>query len=176
MVSDRQGVQGDAGGLYGVLGVAPGASQEAVVHAYRRQARAVHPDVRPDDPTAAARFRILAGAYEVLSDPVRRAHYDRAWQARSAFTASTQPPGYRPSQERLDWTDVQRVVTNGPEVLLDRSVQRPRRSHLWVGPVRVEASPGEPFSDVRWPGMPSGRELGELASLVLRILTDRWPE
>jgi curved DNA-binding protein CbpA len=65
---------------YQLLGVARGASQEQIAQAWRRRARAEHPDSRPGQPgdEAAGRFRALAEAYRVLGDPARRAAYDRA--------------------------------------------------------------------------------------------------
>jgi hypothetical protein len=53
--------------LYRVLGIGPGASPAEVTRAYRQQARAWHPDARPGDPDAAAKFRELTAAYEILS-------------------------------------------------------------------------------------------------------------
>jgi curved DNA-binding protein CbpA len=69
--------------LYQLLGVARDASREEIAQAWRRRARAEHPDARPGQPgdeagEAGARFRALAGAWRVLSDPGRRAAYDRA--------------------------------------------------------------------------------------------------
>jgi curved DNA-binding protein len=63
--------------FYEVLGVARDASPEEIQRAYRRQARRIHPDVNAD-PAAEERFKELTAAYEVLSDPVRRARYDRS--------------------------------------------------------------------------------------------------
>ena len=62
---------------YRVLGVEPTAGQDEIKRAFRRLARDSHPDSNPDDPTAEARFRAAAEAYEVLSDPHKRARYDR---------------------------------------------------------------------------------------------------
>ena len=62
---------------YEVLGVARGATADEIKQAYRRVARESHPDRNPDDPSAEARFKEAAAAYEVLSDPERRANYDR---------------------------------------------------------------------------------------------------
>jgi curved DNA-binding protein CbpA len=66
--------------LYQLLGVAREASREEIAQAWRRRARAEHPDSRPGQPgdEAAGRFRALAEAWRVLSDPGRRAAYDRA--------------------------------------------------------------------------------------------------
>ena len=63
--------------FYDILGVSRDASTEEIKKAFRRMARDSHPDANPDDPTAEARFREIAEAYEVLSDPERRHRYDR---------------------------------------------------------------------------------------------------
>ncbi len=62
---------------YDVLGVPREAGQPEIKKAFRKEARACHPDVNPDDPECEARFKELAEAYEVLSDADSRAAYDR---------------------------------------------------------------------------------------------------
>ncbi|MBX6377072.1 MAG: molecular chaperone DnaJ [Clostridia bacterium] len=62
---------------YEVLGVRRDATQEEIKRAYRRLARQYHPDVNKDDPQAAERFKEVAEAYQVLSDPEKRARYDQ---------------------------------------------------------------------------------------------------
>jgi len=62
---------------YDVLGVSREAGHAEIKKAFRREARACHPDVNPDDPECEARFKELAEAYEVLSDADTRAAYDR---------------------------------------------------------------------------------------------------
>lgn len=61
---------------YEVLGVSRNATADEIKRAYRRLARQLHPDANPEDPEAEARFKEVALAYEVLSDPERRHQYD----------------------------------------------------------------------------------------------------
>jgi len=66
---------------YEILGVPRDATTEEIKRAYRRLARECHPDVNPGDATAEARFKEVAAAYEVLSDPQKRSRYDRYGRA-----------------------------------------------------------------------------------------------
>jgi len=61
---------------YEVLGVESDADLSTIRDAYRRLAKTAHPDLHPDDPTAHERFLAIQAAYEVLSDPDRRAAHD----------------------------------------------------------------------------------------------------
>jgi len=77
---------------YELLGVPRTATEADIKSAFRTLARELHPDVSTE-PDAGARFRDVAEAYEVLSDPERRATYDRYGKAglrrggfESAFT------------------------------------------------------------------------------------------
>lgn len=174
MMRSPYDVPGDAAGsLYRVLDVAPEASQKSIVHAYRQQARASHPDARPEDPGAIARFRVLTNAYEVLSDPVRRADYDRERRSSGAAGPAHRSGGYRPGQEGRVRTGGPRIgVRNSPDVFLDARPARPSGAPLWAGPVHVEGLPSETATGFRWPQAP--RELDGLPTLLLGFLTDRW--
>lgn len=61
--------------LYGVLGIPQTADAEAAKIAYRRMARQWHPDVCKE-PDAEERFKRINEAYQVISDPKKRARYD----------------------------------------------------------------------------------------------------
>ena len=62
--------------LYDLLGVSRDADADAIKKAYRKLARQFHPDVNPDAESQ-ERFKEVSRAYEVLSDPQKRAAYDR---------------------------------------------------------------------------------------------------
>lgn len=72
--------EGRAEGFYAVLGVTRTADPSEIRSAYRRLARANHPDVNTD-PAAGDRFKRVTEAYAVLSDPTRRAAYDLTGRA-----------------------------------------------------------------------------------------------
>ncbi|MCX8033687.1 MAG: molecular chaperone DnaJ [Thermodesulfovibrio sp.] len=62
---------------YSILGVSRDASQEEIKKAFRRLARQYHPDLNHGNKEAEEKFKEINEAYSCLSDPVRRANYDR---------------------------------------------------------------------------------------------------
>lgn len=62
---------------YEVLGVAKGASDDELKKAFRKLAKQYHPDLHPNDKECEAKFKEVNEAYEVLSDPDKRAKYDQ---------------------------------------------------------------------------------------------------
>ncbi len=73
--------------FYELLGVSRDADAAAIKKSYRKLARELHPDANPDDAAAEAKFKEVAEAYEVLSDPAKRANYDR-------FGSANGPQGF----------------------------------------------------------------------------------
>ena len=65
------------GTLYDLLGALPGDDADGLRAAFRRAAKATHPDIHPDDPDSARRFRELVRAYDILTDRDQRTTYDQ---------------------------------------------------------------------------------------------------
>lgn len=79
--------------LYEVLGVAPDADPAEIKTAFRKRARKMHPDVAGEE--MASFFLLLQHAHEVLSEPARRAEYDRSLRG---GTPSSSPPPPEPEE------------------------------------------------------------------------------
>jgi DnaJ-class molecular chaperone len=61
---------------YKLLGVARDATHDQIKSAYRKLARSLHPDVNPDNKPAEEKFKKVSSAYDLLSDPAKRARFD----------------------------------------------------------------------------------------------------
>ncbi|MBC7336919.1 MAG: J domain-containing protein, partial [Clostridia bacterium] len=75
---------------YEILGVPRNASQEEIKKAYRKLVRQYHPDLNKNNPEAEKKFKEINEAYEVLSDPEKRAKYDKYGHVGGDFRP---PPG-----------------------------------------------------------------------------------
>lgn len=62
---------------YEIIGVQDKASAAEIQKAYRELAKKFHPDLHPEDKDAEERFKEISAAYSLLSDPEKRAQYDR---------------------------------------------------------------------------------------------------
>jgi curved DNA-binding protein len=101
--------------FYSVLGLSRGASTEDIKKRYRKLAGKLHPDKNPGDKAAEAQFKEVNRAYEVLSDPKKRALYDefgedalregfdpermrqyRAWSSQQRSAGGARGPGGMP--------------------------------------------------------------------------------
>src|SRR2546425_10738463 len=87
---------------YHTLGVDRTATQEEIKQAFRRLAREHHPDVRKDDPKANERFKEINEAYQALSDPERRAHYDRYGTLPRGAVGDVTGTGFGPFDDIFD--------------------------------------------------------------------------
>lgn len=97
---------------YRLLGVAPDASVVEIGRAYRRLARRYHPDRNPGRDTA-ERFRRITRARTVLSDPERRARYDRAHNRQPTPAAARPVLRLRRGVLELSAAEARQAATHG---------------------------------------------------------------
>ncbi len=84
---------------YQILGVEKGASDGEIKKQYRKRAMAYHPDLNPDNPEAEAKFKDLAEAYGVLTDPAKKKEYD--CYRSTGFRQSKTGGGFHYSQDEI---------------------------------------------------------------------------
>jgi curved DNA-binding protein CbpA len=136
-----------------MLGVDPGASRQDIARAYRRAVQGAHPDAQPADPRAAARFRELTGAYDLLTDPARRAAYDRTHHPATEPGAQPSAPAYPGAVPR--WPGSRHpLVARGQQIV--------------AGPVHIEP-PAAPASE-HDPARPPAAEVEDPP-----VILGAWP-
>ncbi|WP_136805874.1 DnaJ domain-containing protein [Desulfosediminicola flagellatus] len=86
---------------YQILEVTPESDENEIRKRYRKLAMQFHPDRNPDNPEAEARFKEVAEAYGVLTDPVKKKQYDRARKMGGGFSPNGQQGGFDYSQEDI---------------------------------------------------------------------------
>ncbi|MBO0776103.1 MAG: J domain-containing protein [Actinobacteria bacterium] len=146
---------------YQVLGLGPGATSADITRAWRRRARFVHPDSRPGDPAAAKQFQAVSDAYGLLSDPARRAAWDREHQdlpARHHVSQGQQAPA-GPALWPLP-----------PATVAWPTSGRVHGAALRAGPVHIQP-PAPTGSDGQ-----AGPDGDAALARLLAWLAPRWPE
>jgi curved DNA-binding protein CbpA len=135
---------------YRVLGLDTAASRQDIARAYRRAVHGAHPDTQPGDPQAIMRFQALTEAYDLLSDPGRRADYDRQHPAEPSDTIARWP---------------------GPPPLAPASGGQP----IWAGPVYIEPPGAQAPGDGR--GSPTAADFEDPPVILGRRPGHRgsWP-
>ncbi len=87
---------------YEILGISRTATDAEIKKAYRALAVKFHPDKNPDDPHAEEKFKECAEAYAVLSDPQKRASYDRFGHAAPGGAGGGFDPGFTNFEDIFD--------------------------------------------------------------------------
>jgi molecular chaperone DnaJ len=106
--------------LYEALGVRRAASAAEIRRAWQRKSRALHPALNPGDPVAAETYRQVVHAWERLSDPARRAAYDRG-ETEPTKVEATPEGGF----EGFDFSAAVRVEKVSFREIFDPSVRPP---------------------------------------------------
>jgi curved DNA-binding protein CbpA len=143
---------------YRVLGVDASASRHEIARAYRRAVQRAHPDAQPADPQAAARFRELTEAYDLLTDPARRAAYDRTHRAAAGSGSQPPPPRYPGATSRPPG--------------LPHPFLPPHGRLIVAGPVRIEP-PAAPAGR-QGPAGPPGAEVEDPPVILGTWPSRRW--
>jgi DnaJ-class molecular chaperone len=85
------------------LGVKKDATQGEIQKAYRRLAKKLHPDLNPGNKTAEDKFKEVSAAYDLLSDPDKRARFDRG-EIDASGTERPRQQYYRDFGDQSGWS------------------------------------------------------------------------
>jgi DnaJ-class molecular chaperone len=88
---------------YATLGVKKDASQADIQRAYRRLAKKLHPDLNPGNTAAEDKFKEASAAYDLLSDPDKRARFDRG-EINASGTERPRQQYYRDFADQHGWS------------------------------------------------------------------------
>ena len=107
---------------YAALGLTKSASDAEIKKAYRKIARTCHPDLKPDDPKAEAKFKAASAAYDLLKDAATRARFDKGEidatgaerPERQFYREYAEAPGnpYRSGPQQADFGDASDIFSN----------------------------------------------------------------
>ncbi|MEN8257873.1 MAG: DnaJ domain-containing protein [Thermodesulfobacteriota bacterium] len=86
---------------YQILGVTSSSNDDEIRKRYRKLAMQYHPDRNPDNPQAEEKFKEIAEAYGVLTDPLKRRQYDTARRTGSDYKPGQDGSGFSYSQEDI---------------------------------------------------------------------------
>jgi curved DNA-binding protein CbpA len=85
---------------YEILGITASASNEEIKKAYRKLAKAYHPDRNPNDKQAEENFKKLNEAHEVLSDPIKRREFDA--KRKSSYSQGSHYHDYKSNNQKSE--------------------------------------------------------------------------
>jgi hypothetical protein len=111
---------------YVLMGVGQAANKEEIHDAYRKLAKRYHPDLNPGDAAAERSFKEIAAAYELLSDPLERARFDREFSDSNAGGSLHEAPS---------------GATAGDPVHANRSTGTAPRRHATAEPFEFRRAP-----------------------------------
>ena len=147
---------------YEILGIPKTATEEEIKRSFRRLARQCHPDLNPGNKAAEEQFKVIGEAYEILSDPDRRARYDQFSQywkqkgfqstptRRNSNTWSSRPGGFGNDLDYSQFPDFNTFV----EELLGKSPRNSFSRTTVTRRVVRSSSPAPPRPDDRPPSPP----------------------
>ena len=93
---------------YTLLGIPRTATEKQIRSAFLKLAKTSHPDVNPGDKRAEERFKAISSAHDLLSDPVKRARFDRG--ELDATGQEVPPRGYRPGAGTHPGADMEDIL------------------------------------------------------------------
>ena len=126
--------------LYEVLGLTPTATTEQIKAAYRRAARATHPDAGGSSET----FHVVAEAYEVLSNPQQKAAYDLSLGRGQGAAPAPGGAGSRTGYPRKGTVPAEDALDTAPRFVPDFSPGSPPVLPLALAGQQIHGSPRRP--------------------------------